>query len=46
MKTLKAVECSRSIREIWEDFTAEYYVRFRTRISLNWLNNDFFLVPW
>ena len=34
-ETLKAIECSRSIREIWGDFTAEYYVRFRTRISLN-----------
>ena len=34
-ETLKAIECSRSIREIWGDFTAEYYVRFCTRISLN-----------
>ena len=34
-ETLKAIECSRSIREIWGDFTAEYYVRFRTRISPN-----------
>ena len=23
-ETLKAIECSRSIREIWGDFTAEY----------------------
>ena len=37
MKTLKAVEFSRSIREITgsEYYTAEYYVHFRTRISLN-----------
>ena len=34
-ETLKAIECSRSIREIWGDFTAGYYVRFCTRISLN-----------
>ena len=36
MKTLKAVEFSRSIREITgsEYYTAEYYVRFRNRISL------------
>ena len=35
IKTLKAIEFRRSIREIWEDFITKHCVCFRTCISMN-----------